>query len=89
MAKLFHTDNEAEAKKLRDKIAAGDSFTCPAHKCFTCKQSEDAQVHDLQFALCRRCAKAYHRKCLPKYTLSDYFQFSRSFFLRLGVSKNG
>ncbi|XP_040962213.1 protein ENHANCED DOWNY MILDEW 2 isoform X5 [Gossypium hirsutum] len=75
VAKLLHTDNEAEAKKLRDKIAAGDSFTCPAHKCFACKQSEDAQVHDLQFALCRRCPKAYHRKCLPKYIHSKSICF--------------
>ncbi|XP_052480101.1 protein ENHANCED DOWNY MILDEW 2 isoform X4 [Gossypium raimondii] len=75
VAKLLQTDNEAEAKKLRDKIAAGDSFTCPAHKCFACKQSEDAQVHDLQFALCRRCPKAYHRKCLPKYIHSKSICF--------------
>ncbi|PPD67415.1 hypothetical protein GOBAR_DD35708 [Gossypium barbadense] len=79
VAKLLHTDNEAEAKKLRDKIAAGDSFTCPAHKCFACKQSEDAQVHDLQFALCRRCPKAYHRKCLPKSICFQHDKYTNSF----------
>ncbi|OMO52936.1 Zinc finger, PHD-type [Corchorus capsularis] len=65
-AKLLHPDNEAEAETIREKIAAGDSFTCPMHKCFACKRSEDAEVHDFQFAVCRRCPKAYHRKCLPK-----------------------
>nr|KJB42802.1 hypothetical protein B456_007G168700 [Gossypium raimondii] len=79
VAKLLQTDNEAEAKKLRDKIAAGDSFTCPAHKCFACKQSEDAQVHDLQFALCRRCPKAYHRKCLPKSICFQHDKYTKSF----------
>ncbi|KAK5784291.1 protein ENHANCED DOWNY MILDEW 2-like isoform X1 [Gossypium arboreum] len=79
VAKLLHADNEAEAKKLRDKITAGDSFTCPAHKCFACKQSEDAQVYDLQFALCRRCPKAYHRKCLPKSICFQHDKYTNSF----------
>ncbi|XVF71804.1 hypothetical protein PTKIN_Ptkin12aG0068600 [Pterospermum kingtungense] len=78
VAKLLHADNEAEARKLREKIAAGDSFTCPLHKCFVCKQSEDAEVHDLQFALCRRCPKAYHRKCLPKNICFEYNLFKNS-----------
>ncbi|XP_022758963.1 protein ENHANCED DOWNY MILDEW 2-like [Durio zibethinus] len=72
VAKLLHADNEAEAGRLREKIAAGDSFTCPIHKCFACKRNEDAEVHDLQFALCRRCPKAYHRKCLPKNICFQY-----------------
>ncbi|XWS75837.1 hypothetical protein CRYUN_Cryun01aG0126300 [Craigia yunnanensis] len=77
-AKLLHSDNEAEAGKLRKKIAAGDSFTCPTHKCFACKQSEDAEVHDLQFALCRRCPKVYHRKCLPKNICFQYNMYTNS-----------
>ncbi|GMI66267.1 ENHANCED DOWNY MILDEW 2 [Hibiscus trionum] len=78
VAKLLHPDNEAEAKNLRDKIAAGDSFTCPTHKCFVCKRSEDAEVYDLQFALCRRCPKAYHRKCLPKNICFEYNMYKNS-----------
>ncbi|XVF21075.1 hypothetical protein REPUB_Repub12eG0059400 [Reevesia pubescens] len=78
VAKLLHADNEAEARKLREKIAAGDSFTCPIHKCFACKRSEDADVYDLQFALCRRCPKAYHRKCLPKNICLPYNMYKNS-----------
>ncbi|KAK8669440.1 hypothetical protein V6N13_106871 [Hibiscus sabdariffa] len=78
VAKLLHPDNEAEAKNLRDKIAAGDSFTCPTHKCFVCKRTEDAEVYDLQFALCRRCPKAYHRKCLPKNICFEYNKYKNS-----------
>ncbi|XVF71803.1 hypothetical protein PTKIN_Ptkin12aG0068500 [Pterospermum kingtungense] len=78
VAKLLHADGEAEAGKLREKIAAGDSFTCPIHKCFVCKQSEDPEVHDLQFALCRRCPKAYHRKCLPKNISFQYDMYNNS-----------
>ncbi|CAK9133396.1 unnamed protein product [Ilex paraguariensis] len=66
VAKLLHPWDEIQAEVLQKKIAAGESFTCPAHKCFLCKQVEDKKVHDLQFAMCRRCPKAYHRKCLPR-----------------------
>ena len=31
-----------------------------------CKKGENKNFHDLQFAICRRCPKAYHRKCLPR-----------------------
>ncbi|XP_030931311.1 protein ENHANCED DOWNY MILDEW 2-like isoform X1 [Quercus lobata] len=65
VAKLLHPHQDMQALKLQKKIAAGESFTCPAHKCFVCKQGENKNVHELQFALCRRCPKAYHRKCLP------------------------
>ncbi|KAH9745109.1 protein ENHANCED DOWNY MILDEW 2 [Citrus sinensis] len=54
------------------------------HQCFACgmlgssdksssqEQSEDMNVEDLQLAICRRCPKAYHRKCLPReITFSD------------------
>lgn len=65
VAKLLHRESEAEAKDLQEKIAAGDPFTCPAHKCAICKQVENEMTSDLQFATCRRCPKSYHRKCLP------------------------
>ncbi|KAL3508426.1 hypothetical protein ACH5RR_027827 [Cinchona calisaya] len=57
-----------QAKELEKEIAAGKPFICPLHACFACKRletklSEDPQMH---FAVCRRCPKAYHRKCLPR-----------------------
>ncbi|GFS33679.1 similar to ENHANCED DOWNY MILDEW 2 [Actinidia rufa] len=66
VVKLLYPGDEALAKEVQNKIAAGESFACPAHKCTVCKQGEDKEVYDLQFALCRRCPKAYHRKCLPR-----------------------
>ncbi|XP_019079245.1 protein ENHANCED DOWNY MILDEW 2 isoform X5 [Vitis vinifera] len=65
VAKRLHPMNNILAKHLQNKIAGGVSFTCPLHKCFVCKRGENKGVDDLQFALCRRCPKAYHRKCLP------------------------
>ncbi|OMO55445.1 Zinc finger, RING/FYVE/PHD-type [Corchorus olitorius] len=56
-AKLLHPDNEAEATTLEVKVAAGHSFICPMHKCFACKEIEDSEVQDLQFAVCRRYPK--------------------------------
>ncbi|KDP30848.1 hypothetical protein JCGZ_13791 [Jatropha curcas] len=67
VARLLHIGNKIEAGKiLRAKIAAGESFVCPAHKCFICKQREVAEIKEMQFAMCRRCPKAYHRNCLPR-----------------------
>ena len=39
------------------KIAAGESFSCPAHRCFICKEPKVVDVYELQFAICRRCLK--------------------------------
>lgn len=58
--------SEDEAEDLEKKIANGLQFTCPIHKCFICKQTENKEDENLQFAICRRCPRAYHRKCLPK-----------------------
>ncbi|KAF7144770.1 hypothetical protein RHSIM_Rhsim04G0045900 [Rhododendron simsii] len=66
VAKLLYPGDETQAEEVQKKIAAGESFTCPAHKCCICKQGEDKRVSDLQFAMCRRCPNAYHRKCLPR-----------------------
>ncbi|GLJ27023.1 hypothetical protein SUGI_0529760 [Cryptomeria japonica] len=57
---------EAEAEELEKKIGDGLQFTCPVHRCIVCKQTEQKGDEDMQFAICRRCPKAYHRKCLPK-----------------------
>ncbi|KAG5551023.1 hypothetical protein RHGRI_009452 [Rhododendron griersonianum] len=66
VAKLLHRESAAEVKELQKKIADGESFTCPIHKCFKCKQVENKMDPDLQFAVCRRCPTSYHRKCLPR-----------------------
>ncbi|PON94145.1 DNA (cytosine-5)-methyltransferase [Trema orientale] len=66
VAKLLILDNGVSAEDLEKKIAEGESFTCPIHKCCVCKQGENKKDPDLQFAVCRRCPKSYHCKCLPR-----------------------
>ncbi|XP_019155530.1 PREDICTED: protein ENHANCED DOWNY MILDEW 2-like [Ipomoea nil] len=66
ISRLVYPSDEIQAIKLEKEIANGEQFTCPAHKCFICNQVEDKKVNELQFAVCRRCPKAYHRKCLPR-----------------------
>lgn len=65
VAKLLHREDETAAENLQKKIASGEKFTCPIHKCYACKQGENKMEPDLQFAVCRRCPRSYHRKCLP------------------------
>ncbi|KAF5178313.1 Enhanced downy mildew, partial [Thalictrum thalictroides] len=65
IAKLLYSANN-EAVEMQKRIAAGESFTCPAHICHGCKERENKEVDELQFAVCRRCPRAYHRKCLPR-----------------------
>ncbi|XP_076931696.1 uncharacterized protein LOC143596927 [Bidens hawaiensis] len=71
VARLLEDEGEIEAHNLEQKIARGDPFTCPAHKCHKCKQEENEKVKALQFAVCRRCPRSYHRKCLPSKILFD------------------
>ncbi|KAM1256233.1 hypothetical protein ACFX1Q_030382 [Malus domestica] len=66
IAKLIYKDNGVSAEELEKKIAMGESFTCPIHKCCICKQGENKKDTQLRFAVCRRCPKSYHRKCLPE-----------------------
>ncbi|KAL9441710.1 hypothetical protein AB3S75_020248 [Citrus x aurantiifolia] len=66
VSKLLLRDDEVAADQLAKSIIVGESFTCPLHKCYICKQGENKADSDLQFAVCRRCPKAYHRKCLPR-----------------------
>ncbi|XP_004516998.1 protein ENHANCED DOWNY MILDEW 2-like isoform X2 [Cicer arietinum] len=65
-AKLLNPGIDIEQMEMRKRIATDKTFVCPLHICSLCKQGENRNVHDLQFAMCRRCPKAYHRKCLPK-----------------------
>ncbi|KAL6311060.1 hypothetical protein AAG906_011902 [Vitis piasezkii] len=66
VAKLLHREDEAAAEELQKNIYAGELFACPIHRCHVCKQGEDKKDLELQFAICRRCPKSYHRKCLPR-----------------------
>ncbi|KAF8095268.1 hypothetical protein N665_0338s0023 [Sinapis alba] len=65
VSKRLHLGNKEEAEALERQIIAGE-FTCPLHKCSVCKNGEVKNDSDLQFAVCRRCPKSYHRKCLPR-----------------------
>ncbi|KAH6784991.1 hypothetical protein C2S51_000419 [Perilla frutescens var. frutescens] len=65
LSNLLFTRDDYQAQEFQKKIKAGDSFTCPAHTCNVCKQGEDKKFPEMQFAICRRCPKAYHCKCLP------------------------
>ncbi|KAB8108169.1 hypothetical protein EE612_043573 [Oryza sativa] len=51
---------------LEKRIADGMTFTCPVHWCFECKQIEDRSQTQLWLAVCRRCVRSYHKKCLPR-----------------------
>ncbi|KAF7072050.1 hypothetical protein CFC21_077241 [Triticum aestivum] len=66
VARKLHPNNKIEALEKENKIIGGSSFTCPIHWCFHCKGLEDRSQEQLQFAVCRRCPKSYHRKCLPR-----------------------
>lgn len=78
MAKLLYRENKAAAEELERNIVGGGYFTCPIHKCCVCKQEENKEDSQLQLAVCRRCPKSYHRKCLPRYSslLSLFFPSS-------------
>jgi hypothetical protein len=78
VANQLHPNNRYEAIELEKNITKGFSFTCPIHWCFRCKGLEDRTQEPLQFAVCRRCPKSYHRKCLPR---SYYKTHSLSCFL--------
>ncbi|CAM8986919.1 unnamed protein product [Rhodiola kirilowii] len=66
VSKRLCREDEAAAQQLAGEISNGKSFTCPVHRCFVCKMEENKKEVDFQFAVCRRCPKSYHRKCLPR-----------------------
>ncbi|KHN47582.1 PHD finger-containing protein [Glycine soja] len=66
VARLLSPSIDTEQEEMRKKVAMGKAFVCPLHICSLCKKGENKNFHDLQFAICRRCPKAYHRKCLPR-----------------------
>ncbi|KAG0607072.1 hypothetical protein M758_8G001100 [Ceratodon purpureus] len=69
-SKLRPGANEGESREALAKgIRAGESFTCPLHRCTECGRGEEKGERDLNLATCRRCPAAWHVKCLPR-TLS-------------------
>ncbi|KAI5674741.1 hypothetical protein M9H77_15105 [Catharanthus roseus] len=66
VAKALQFKYGDETKDLQSKIAAGEAFMCPFHTCRVCREPEDKKNLQMQFAMCRRCPTAYHRKCLPR-----------------------
>ncbi|KAG9132177.1 hypothetical protein Leryth_022232 [Lithospermum erythrorhizon] len=71
VAKLLSPRNDSKVKELREKISSGEQFSCPIHECYVCKEGENKNERNLQFAVCRRCPKSYHRKCLPREIVFD------------------
>ncbi|CAL0307371.1 unnamed protein product [Lupinus luteus] len=66
VAKLLPQVVKHDVEGLERNIADGNHFTCPVHYCCVCKEGENKKDPELQFAVCRRCPKSYHRKCLPR-----------------------
>ncbi|CAL5005439.1 unnamed protein product [Urochloa decumbens] len=82
-AQLLFPENEAKATEYTAKIADGAKFACPLHKCDICKYGENKEDKELQFAVCRRCPKAYHRRCLPrKIAFNDFTENGQCVFQR-------
>ncbi|KAK8467182.1 hypothetical protein PHAVU_008G273400 [Phaseolus vulgaris] len=71
VAKLLPDVVKQVTKEFESNIADGNPFTCPLHYCCVCKGLENMMDPELQFAVCRRCPKAYHRKCLPREFTAD------------------
>ncbi|KVH99162.1 DNA (cytosine-5)-methyltransferase 1, replication foci domain-containing protein [Cynara cardunculus var. scolymus] len=44
VAKLLQQDDEAEPQDLEKKIAVGEPFICPSHRCVVCKQTENEKA---------------------------------------------
>ncbi|KAK1406969.1 hypothetical protein QVD17_38579 [Tagetes erecta] len=72
VARLLQQNDENAQRILKERIFAGEPFICPAHRCAVCNQIENDRVEDLQFAICRRCPKSYHRRCLPRGIMFDH-----------------
>ncbi|KXG25665.1 hypothetical protein SORBI_3007G214900 [Sorghum bicolor] len=73
VAQLLFPENEAKSTEYTAKIASGAKFACPLHKCGICKYGENKEDKELQFAVCRRCPKSYHRRCLPREIVFEEF----------------
>jgi hypothetical protein len=70
VAKLLNPDSKTRAVLHGQHIAGGLEFECPMHQCKLCKEAENKDYKEMQFAVCRRCPTAYHRKCLPRFAFA-------------------
>jgi hypothetical protein len=61
IAKLLPPVVKHVAEDLEKNITDGKPFPCPVHFCCVCKGLENKMEPDLQFAVCNRCPKSYHR----------------------------
>ncbi|GFP87506.1 phd finger-containing protein ddb_g0268158 [Phtheirospermum japonicum] len=50
VAKLLHPGDNKAAEEHQQKIAAGEQFACPIHRCHACKELEVRSIKELQFA---------------------------------------
>ncbi|KAK3151256.1 hypothetical protein QOZ80_3AG0243650 [Eleusine coracana subsp. coracana] len=66
VANLLYPVGEEEAVLFEHQVAAGLEFPCPMHECCVCREGENKEDEEMQFAVCRRCPTTYHRKCLPE-----------------------
>lgn len=84
VARLLQNNDITAQRTLKHQIAAGERFICPAHRCAVCNQIENERAVDFQFAICRRCPKAYHRRCLPRqyiyFLFYSYILFIQSYY---------
>ncbi|CAD6246096.1 unnamed protein product [Miscanthus lutarioriparius] len=75
VAQLLFPENRAKATEYTAMIASGGpKFACPLHKCGICKYRENKEDKELQFAVCRRCPKSYHRRCLPRMLITLHWK---------------
>ena len=56
--------DKSEQTALAESIKKGEGFSCSMHKCWKCGIGEKEE-RDLQFGICRRCPRVWHRACLP------------------------
>lgn len=62
--RFYHSTCMKEAKKSLGDTARGLKEMCPVHWCSKCKKQD--MIDDLgEIVQCRRCPRAYHRRCIP------------------------
>ena len=62
---ILRDSDKIEQTALAQMIKEGKGFVCPMHKCWKCGKGEVKEERDLQFGICRRCPRVWHRKCFP------------------------
>jgi hypothetical protein len=68
---ILRDKDKSEQIALAEAIREGKGFVCPMHKCWKCGKGEVKDERNLQFGICRRCPRVWHRQCFPPY-VSQY-----------------